>query len=181
MKLTHDERLRIKQWLEKDPASGDKDSSLTITRADGSEAEFRRTTQYYGENWKVRTAWERKTQFPVCHSSPLPYGSQMKTIDTTNMVPKFEDPPQKEVPAKVKANPGAFAKALDAELKQQKKAMKQFLNAPSVWDSFLWKDPKPDADGKVTFKVGVSDDHKKHLELNKKMQKELNESHGNPR
>lgn len=157
--LTSAERARIKAWLEKDPKTEDSGSSLTLTREDGTELNVRRSTQYYGENWKVRTAYDVRTHFPLAHSSPLPYGSNVKTKTGPKwvMTPKFDPPAE----SKAAQNKGAFAKAIDAEMKNLKKQYAKQLNAPTVWDSLLfWPKPteaeegdeaKPDA--YVTYKV----------------------------
>lgn len=151
LKLTSAERLRIKAWLEKDPKSEDTASAIDMNRDDGTFIRLRRTTHYYGNSWKVRTAYEVESNFPVCHSSPLPYGSNTKTKTGPKwvMTPKFDPPAE----SKAKANPGAFAKAIEAEMQTMKKGMKEYLQSPSsAWDAILFG-PKPDADGKVTFKV----------------------------
>ncbi len=188
--LTQAERLQVKAWLEKDPTvelaySG---SSMTLERADGTSLELRRSTSYYGENWKVRTAFTQDEGFPVCHSCPLPRDSNSKT----NKSPKWVMVPKFDAPEKVKANPGAFKKALDVALVEQKKQMKEYLNKPSMWDGIAW--PKADETGMVTFKVQkggkgkltpvapVWNDHAKHVALNLEIQKELNgvQSEGDP-
>lgn len=151
LKLTSAERLRIKAWLEKDPKSEDTASAIDMNRDDGTFIRLRRTTHYYGNSWKVRTAYEVESNFPVCHSSPLPYGSNTKTKTGPKwvMTPKFDPPAE----SKAAQNKGAFAAALDMELKAMKKGISKQLQVPnSVWDSILFG-PKPDADGKVTFKV----------------------------
>ncbi len=152
--LTQAERLQVKAWLEKDPTvelaySG---SSMTLERADGTSLELRRSTSYYGENWKVRTAFTQDEGFPVCHSCPLPRDSNSKT----NKSPKWEMIPKFDAPEKVKANPGAFKAALEKELEAQKNQMKAYLSTPSpLWGS-LGPASEPDANGMVTFKLHKS-------------------------
>lgn len=172
LKLTSAERLRIKAWLEKDPKSEDKNGAIDLTRDDGTFIRLRRTTQYYGDSWKVRTAYEVESNFPVCHSSPLPYGSNIKTKTGPKwvMTPKFDPPAE----SKAVGNPGAFAKAMEKEMANMKSQMKQYLATPSpMWDFLTKVEPAASAapDSYVTFKVNVSDDHKKHLDLHMKAKK----------
>lgn len=159
LKLTSAERLRIKAWLEKDPKSEDTASTIDMNRDDGTFIRLRRTTHYYGDSWKVRTAYEVESNFPICHSSPLPYGSNVKTKTGPKwvMTPKFDPPAE----SKAAQNKGAFAKAIDAEMKNLKKQYAKQLNAPSAWDSLLFG-PKPTevkegdeakSDAYVTYKV----------------------------
>ena len=120
MKLTHDERTRVRLWLEKDPNA--EDSGKTLELDDGRT--FGRVTQYFGgTTWKVRIAYDLETSYPILMSSPIPGNQDSKKQAKTKypMVPKLPAP--EVAPKKSVGNKSAFASAVDWEMKQIKQGL----------------------------------------------------------
>jgi hypothetical protein len=113
MKFTHEERTRIKAWLEKNAKSEDQGKYLNFTKDDGTDVTLARTTTYFGDNnqWKVRIAYDLRSGFPLLMSSPIPGGQDSKgTGGGHKLVPKL--PLKKAAPAKKK--PAGKGKLLPA-------------------------------------------------------------------
>lgn len=128
MKLTYEERNRIRRWLDKDPAGPDKGKTMELNGVTLS-----RDTLYTGteRNWKVRVAYVVETGYPVAMSAPIPGNLESKKQLMKNgkpvMVEKFP-------PIEPKST---FDDVVQAELATLKLKMKEELSKPNlIWSMF---------------------------------------------
>lgn len=143
-KLTTPERERIRSWLEKRPESSDIPKVWDFERDNGTVLQISRSTQYFGSEWKTRTAFIVDSNFPLMMSGPIKAG--------TNIKPPSKSQPKKVVfqvhtDAKKKAmhaNKGAFVKAIDAEMHALKQQVHEYVNKPSPVLDALFSSAYPD-------------------------------------
>lgn len=129
MKISHDDRLKLKLWLEKDPSSDEKGKNITV-----DNRLFARRTEYFGE-WKVRIAYDVETNYPLIMSSPIPaeQDSNKQDVAPKVMVAKL---PKKAAPAKPKAK---------SILEEITGANPSAYFATQLWDWGVKKPAKPPA------------------------------------
>lgn len=105
MKLTYEERNRVRVWLDKDKDGPDQGKTLEI-----NGVTLTRDTLYTGNErqWKVRVAYVLETGYPVAMSAPIPGNLESKHQmlskgGQVKMVPKFPNPPKNELDAQIAA------------------------------------------------------------------------------
>lgn len=116
MKLTYEERNRVRVWLDKDKDGPDQGKTMELNGVTLS-----RDTLYTGaeRNWKVRVAFVVETGYPVAMSAPIPGNldskhQMMGKNGKVAMVPKFATPPKDSLDAQI----AKYKATMSAELLQ---------------------------------------------------------------